>query len=250
MAWIHREISCRARGLHKWDRFAIEPPLMTSKVKIQRLLAAAAMLGGVLFLASCATDPGYTMGPDGKPYDKDGNAINPFEEGTYDHFKADPGYPKTSNVWKNEDLLAKTNAENSKLVISIPLQRGFLMNGEDVAIDYPISSGRKSHPTPTGEYKILEKEADKRSNAYGKIYDAEDNVVNSDADSRKDEIPEGGKFVGASMPYWMRLTWDGVGHHIGRVPRYPASHACIRGPRSVMPTVFKKTKLGTPVTVE
>lgn len=217
---------------------------------IRPLLASAIALGGALFLASCATDHAFTMGADGKAYDKDGNAINPFEEGTYEHFKADTGYPKTSKVWKNESVLAATTAENSRIVISIPLQRGFLMNGDEVAIDYPVSTGRKSHPTPTGEYKILERESDKRSNAYGKIYDAEGNLVNSDADSRKDEIPEGGKFVGASMPYWMRLTWDGVGHHIGRVPRYPASHACIRGPRSVMPTIFKKTKLGTPVTVE
>ena len=216
----------------------------------KRFAATVLLLGGAWLLASCAPNLGYTMGPDGKPYDKDGNAINPFEEGTYDHFKADKGYPKTSNVWKHDQLLATTTAENSRLVISIPMQRGFLMNGEDVVIDYPVSTGRKSHPTPKGEYQILEREADKRSNAYGKIYDAEENVVISDADSRKDEIPEGGKFLGASMPYWMRLSWDGVGHHIGRVPRYPASHACIRGPRSVMPTVFKKTKLGTPVTVE
>lgn len=226
------------------------PAPMLSKALKHQLMARVLLLAGGIFLSSCANDPGYTLGPDGKAYDKDGNAINPFEAGTYDHFKADKGYPKTSKVWKNNELLAKTNSENSSLVISIPLQRGFLMNGEDVVIDYPVSTGRKSHPTPTGEYKILEKEAEKRSNAYGKIYDAEGSVVNSDADSRKDEIPEGGKFVGASMPYWMRLTWDGVGHHIGRVPRYPASHACIRGPRSVMPTVFKKTKLGTPVVVE
>ena len=223
---------------------------MLSNAPALRFAARLALVGAAAFFASCANDPGYTLGPDGKAYDKDGNVINPFEEGTYDHFKADKGYPKTSKVWKNEELLAKTNPENSSLVISIPLQRGFLMNGEEVVIDYPVSTGRSSHPTPKGTYKILEKEAEKRSNAYGRIYDAEGNVVNSDADSRKDEIPEGGKFLGASMPYWMRLTWDGVGHHIGRVPRYPASHACIRGPRSVMPTVFRKVKLGTTVVVE
>jgi lipoprotein-anchoring transpeptidase ErfK/SrfK len=228
----------------------MDPPFMNFSAFRKRFVSTALLLGGAWLLASCATDPAFTMGPDGKPYDKDGNAVNPFEEGTYDHFKADKGYPKTSDVWKNDELLATTNAENSRLVISIPMQRGFLMKGDEVVIDYPVSTGRQSHPTPTGEYTILEKEADKRSNAYGKIYDAEGSVVNSDADARTDEIPEGGKFLGASMPYWMRLTWDGVGHHIGRVPRYPASHACIRGPRSVMPTVFKKIKLGTPVTVE
>lgn len=218
---------------------------------VRRISILPILLGLVVaLLASCATQPKYTLGPDGKPVDRDGNPYNPYEPGTYEHFTAEADYPKTSKVWKNDELLSRTHAENSRIVISISKQRGFLMNGDEVAIDYPVSTGRRSHPTPRGDYQILEKEADKRSNAYGKIYDAEGSVVNSDADSRKDEIPEGGKFVGASMPYWMRLTWDGVGHHIGRVPRYPASHACIRGPRSVMPTVFRKVKLGTPVVVE
>jgi hypothetical protein len=48
----------------------------------------------------------------------------------------------------------------------------------------------------------------------------------------------------------MRLTYDGVGHHIGPVKRYPASHACIRGPSQVMPVVYSKIKEGTRVIVE
>jgi lipoprotein-anchoring transpeptidase ErfK/SrfK len=204
-----------------------------------------------LFIVGCATDvPEYAVGPDGRAYDEEGNFVNPYEPGTYKHFIADPGYPKTSKVWKDPEVLARTTPENSRIVISLEAQRGFLMAGDELAIDYPISSGKSSHPTPPGEYEILEKDRSKRSNAYGKIYDEEGNLVNSDADARTDEVPEGGKFVGASMPYWMRLTWDGVGHHIGRVPRYPASHACIRGPRSVLPSVFAKTRRGTPVLVE
>jgi hypothetical protein len=54
------------------------------------------------------------------------------------------------------------------------------------------------------------------------------------------------------MRYWMRLTWDGVGHHIGPLPRSrrAASHACIRGPSAIMPIIYGKVKIGTPVTVE
>ncbi len=117
-------------------------------------------------------------------------------------------------------------------------------------MDYPVSSGTASRPTPAGKYEILEKIVDKRSNAYGRIVDAEGKVVNSDADSRKDPIPEGGEFVGAPMKFWMRLTWSGIGHHIGNVPRYPASHACIRGPKKVVPVVYSKVGIGTPVVIE
>ncbi len=211
------------------------------------------LLAGLLTLAlaSCASKS-VTLGPDGKPVDSQGQPVNPFPPGTYDHFKAERDYPKTMKIWKNDQLLPLTTAENSRLVISLSKQRAFLMKGEEVVIDYPVSSGRSSHPTPPGTYQILEKEKNKVSNAYGKIYDAEGNVVNSDADSRKDPVPEGGKFAGAPMPYWMRLTWDGVGHHIGNIPRSrrPVSHACIRGPRAVMPIVYGKVAKGTPVVVE
>mgnify|MGYP001820951156 CR=1 FL=1 len=217
-------------------------------IKPLGFLVALAAFG----LVSCGNQPKYTLGPDGKPIGPDGKPFNPYDPGTHEHFAAEPDYPKTMNVWRNEELLSRTNAENSRIVISLNRQRGMLMNGEEVALDYPVSTGRSSHPTPPGTYEILEKEKDKSSNAYGKIYDGEGKVVVYDADSRKDEVPEGGKFVGAPMPYWMRLSWDGVGHHIGPLPRSrrPVSHACIRGPRSVMPTVFGKVKLGTPVTVE
>lgn len=213
---------------------------MTASRLLVRCLAAFA----VLLLANCANQKTTAT------VDKEGKPINPYPAGTYDHFKAEPTYPKTHSVWKNEELLSRTNAENSHIKIDLATQRGFLMNGEEVVIDYPICSGTKSRPTPTGTFYILEKIVDKRSNRYGKMLDASGDVVNSDADSLKDPVPEGGKFQGASMRYWMRLTNDGVGHHIGPIRRYPASHACVRGPSGTIPTVYSKVKVGTRVVIE
>jgi lipoprotein-anchoring transpeptidase ErfK/SrfK len=176
--------------------------------------------------------------------------INPHTSGTYEHFTAGTDYPKTYNVYKNTELLAKTNSSNSKVIIDLSLQRGFLMNGDQVVMDYPVATGNSRHPTPTGSFRILEKTVDKRSNLYGKMLDADGKVTNYDADSRDDTIPEGGSFLGASMAYWMRLTGDGVGMHRGKVPRYPASHGCIRTPGSVVTIVFKKVRKGTTVIVQ
>ena len=114
----------------------------------------------------------------------------------------------------------------------------------------PICSGIPSRPTPTGDFKVLEKVVDKQSNRYGKILDASGAVVNGNADVQLDPIPEGGKFEGANMHYWMRITWDGVGHHIGPVKRYPASHACIRGPSAVMPIIYSKMAVGSRISVQ
>ena len=213
---------------------------MTCCQTITRLVGAAALL----LLANCANqDTTQRVDANGKP-------INPHPPGTYEHFKAEPSYPKTHSVWKNEELLSRTDASNSHIRINLSTQRGCLMNGEEVVIDYPICSGVKSRPTPTGRFHILEKIVDKSSNRYGKILDAEGKVVNGDADALKDPIPEGGKFVGAPMRYWMRLTHDGVGHHIGPVRRYPASHACVRGPSATIPIVYSKVKPGTLVVIE
>lgn len=176
--------------------------------------------------------------------------VNPFPAGTYEHFTAEPSYPKTYNIYKNEELFAKTDSSNSRIVLKLGKQRGILMNGEEVVMDYPISSGRSSHPTPRGKFVVLEKIIDKKSTTYGRIYDAAGDLVRSDADSRKNTVPEGGRFAGAPMKYWMRFTWDGVGHHIGTVPRYPASHGCIRGYYKAVPDVYSKVKVGTPVTIE
>ncbi|MEX1116185.1 MAG: L,D-transpeptidase [Akkermansiaceae bacterium] len=209
-----------------------------------RIFAQIVAAAATLLLANCANQ---------KPVEqatKDGKPVNPYPAGTYEHFKAEPTYPKTHSVWKNEELLSLTHAENSSIKINLVTQRGFLMNGDEVVLDYPICSGTKSSPTPAGTFYILEKIVDKKSNKYGKIYNAGGSVVNSDADSTLDPIPEGGKFEGAPMRYWMRLTNDGVGHHIGPVRRYPASHACVRGPSGTIPVVYSKVKTGTRVIIE
>lgn len=208
--------------------------------------ALFAISGLFVFLTSCAIKP--KIDPNISKTDE--KYVNPYEPGTYEHFKAEKKYPKTKDVWTNTQLLPKTDQSNSWLKIDLKTQRSLLMKGEEVVLDYPISSGTKSRPTPVGDYKILEKIIDKRSNLYGKILDAEGNVVNSNADARTDLPPEGGKFLGAPMKYWMRLTNDGVGHHIGNLPGYPASHACIRGPWKTMPVVYSKMKVGSRVLVE
>lgn len=210
------------------------------------LLPTAALLSSLL-LTSCG-DPNTPNPRQTAPLKA--AHVNPFADGTYAHFRAQKGYPRNYAIWKNEEVLARTNGSNSSIRIDLSAQRAYMMNGHDLAMDYPISTGNSKFPTPPGRYEVLEKlPTDKRSNTYGKIYDAEDKVVKTNADARKDPIPEGGKFVGAAMPYWMRISWDGIGMHKGKVPRYPASHGCVRTYYKVVPIVYDKVKLGTPVSI-
>jgi lipoprotein-anchoring transpeptidase ErfK/SrfK len=51
------------------------------------------------------------------------------------------------------------------------------------------------------------------------------------------------------MKWFMRLTGEGVGMHVGILPGYPASHGCIRMPPQTAEMFYSKVKVGTPVEV-
>tara|TARA_B100001057_G_scaffold496879_1_gene599527 strand:+ start:2347 stop:3003 length:657 start_codon:yes stop_codon:yes gene_type:complete len=176
--------------------------------------------------------------------------VNPYPVGSYAHFTAEPSYPKTYKVYKDTTAFGALNEENTRVEIILSLQRARIYNDDEIALDYPIASGRKTFPTPPGRYRIVEKvQREKQSNLYGTIYDSEGNIYKNDADITEDEVPEGGEFKGAVMPYWMRLTWKGLGMHQGKVPRYPASHGCVRIPSKVASAVYTMLSIGTPVSI-
>lgn len=164
-------------------------------------------------------------------------------------FRSQPGWRR--QTYRNGEILKQAADGNTAVEISIREQRGLLLVNNAIAMDFPVATGRPAHPTPKGSYKILSKEKDYSSNLYGRIEAADGTVVNADADTRTDAIPEGGRFVGSSMPYWMRLTASGIGMHIGRVPgTRTASHGCIRLERGAATQLFAMLPRGTPVTVD
>jgi lipoprotein-anchoring transpeptidase ErfK/SrfK len=51
------------------------------------------------------------------------------------------------------------------------------------------------------------------------------------------------------MTWFMRVTEEGVGMHVGILPGYPASHGCIRMPSAAAEMFYNHVKVGTPVVV-
>jgi lipoprotein-anchoring transpeptidase ErfK/SrfK len=115
-----------------------------------------------------------------------------------------------------------------------------------------VATGRSGYPSPRGSFSILEKQAVKSSNKYGSVVNSSGNIVKSNATAGVHAVPAGGRFVGAPMPYWMRLTSYGVGMHAGPIPNpgSPASHGCIRLPPEMAETLFPVVEVGTPVTIK
>src|SRR3546814_18312546 len=87
--------------------------------------------------------------------------------------------------------------------------------GEEIGVS-TISTGRKGFETPTGVFRILEKNVDH----YSDLYDL------------------------APMPFMQRLTWDGIALHSGQVPGRPVSHGCIRIPEAFAQILYHETKKG------
>ena len=138
-----------------------------------------------------------------------------------------------------------------KVVITLEEEKARIYdNGTEVAWSY-VATGTSNHRTPTGSFRITEKKVDKKSNAWGIIVDGSGDTVNWNGNSSTSSIPDGGKFVGAPMPNWMRLTNGGVGMHGGPIPHpgSPASHGCIRLPYPMAERMFEELPSGTPVTI-
>ncbi len=139
--------------------------------------------------------------------------------------------------------------DNSRILVSISKQRAYLMLGDEVAIDTPVSTGKRAGMTPPGEFTVMEKDPDHRSNIYGNFVDGKGRMVRSGVSTRIDSAPSGSRFSGAPMYHFLRLNEQGLGLHAGHLPGYPASHGCIRLPVDIAPLFFKNVKTGTPAKI-
>jgi hypothetical protein len=138
-------------------------------------------------------------------------------------------------------------APGYQVEIDLQQQMAYLISGRQLVLASPISSGRSTHNTKAGSFKIIEKERNHFSNLYGKIVDARGRTVVSDADADM-RVPRGGRFVPAPMRYFMRYN-GAEGMHAGYLPGYPASHGCVRMPEEMAIAFFNAVDVGTPVHV-
>ncbi|HEY2574508.1 MAG TPA: L,D-transpeptidase family protein [Verrucomicrobiaceae bacterium] len=148
--------------------------------------------------------------------------------------------------WWGDDLSGPVSIR-----INLNEQKGTIYRGGQEAGWTVLATGTTHHRTPSGTFYVMEKIPDKVSNTYGVIVNGSSEIVNGDAQAGVTHVPAGCRFVGASMPYWMRITGYGVGMHAGDIPEpgLPASHGCIRLPRDFAGTLYNVVSVGTPVII-
>lgn len=197
-----------------------------------------------LCLLSCQTqETPYEAGRRLEIATKNKRVARSFEE-----FIAAPYYADSRDMWQGK-ALSERNPKNSRVEILLHEQRGRLYINDKIAMDFPVCSGRVGgHETPTGRFRISEKQVEHRSSIYGSFVGAGDKVVRGDATSA-DKAPKGTRFLGALMPYWMRFN-GAIGMHVGSVYRSGASHGCVRVPVEACKILYDKLEVGSLVIVK
>ncbi len=135
-----------------------------------------------------------------------------------------------------------------RIVIDVSDQRAYFYKGNQLVGVSKVSSGKDGHPTPPGEFKIIQKNRHHKSNLYGNYVWPNGQIAQADVDVNRDPKPAGSSFDGAPMPYFMRFH-NGVGMHAGYLPGFAASHGCVRMPNDMADIYFRNVEIGTPVTV-
>lgn len=170
------------------------------------------LLLGVAATSSCKTDRGRTKAASASLHGDN------MKRGLY----ARPKIQRDeSGARINPMVLSQSTKGNTRLIIDIADQRGYLLVNGKVAVETPVSTARPGKYTPRGNFSVTERV---RTGKVSTIY-------------------------GVEMPYWMRLSGSVFGVHAGHLPGYPASAGCVRLPAAAAQVIFDNTTYGTKVSV-
>jgi len=122
-------------------------------------------------------------------------------------------------------VMTLTVSASKRIVVDLSRQRACAYEGSRTVFCGNISSGKPGHRTPTGNFRVLEKDIDHVSSKYPE--------------------PNGG----AKMHYMLRVTASGIAMHLGHVPNYPASHGCIRMQNGFAQRMYRWASVGTPIRI-
>lgn len=122
-------------------------------------------------------------------------------------------------------ILGVSAYAGKRIVVDLSTQTATAYENGTPVFSGNISTGTAKRPTPTGSFRVLEKDIDHVSTSWPK--------------------PHGG----AKMHYMLRLTNYGIAMHLGFVPNYPASHGCIRLQNGFAQRMYSWAHVGVPVRV-
>ena len=145
----------------------------------------------------------------------------------------------------NYDSLAYRPLNPNKVRVKVSLKNSaiYVLEENKPLLITATCIGKKESPTPLGSFRAYNKLPRKRSNTYGF------HVTSSEIlPGRRDMTPNGFKYVGYPMPYWVEFK-SGYGFHSGYVHPVPKTHGCLRINQNVAPKFFALVRSGTPIEI-
>ncbi|MGF1657513.1 MAG: L,D-transpeptidase [Verrucomicrobiales bacterium] len=146
-------------------------------------------------------------------------------------------------------LLEELAPGDAHLVISLSRQRAYLLQGEQLIIDSPISSGRLGAETPLGDFRVHRKAASATNPRYGAFYDGQRRVLRHSVSEVLDSMPARTSFRPTEVEFLVGVQ-DGLFAIYGAdLPGYAASDRDIWLPAEIAKLIYYKLRLGSHIRV-
>lgn len=136
------------------------------------------------------------------------------------------------------------NRSAVRVKVSLRNQAVYVLEGDRPLLVAPVAVGAPNTPTPTGNFRIFNKEEFRRANTHG-FFVRNGQVVGQGYLRNR---PAGTSFVGTPMGNWCEFA-PAYGFHTGWVHHSPRSHGCLRLHQNVSPQFFSLVSVGTPVNI-
>lgn len=151
-----------------------------------------------------------------------------YQEPRADRSVADPlraGPQRPARPAEQDPRYRLPPAQKRSVTIFLDSQTFEYVEDGRVVASGPVSSGSAEHPTPTGAFRILSKDANKRSGSYTNYF------------NQPTPMPYSLRFSG---PYFIHEGW---------LPGYADSHGCVRLRYEDARLLFHRVRVGDPVLV-
>lgn len=136
-----------------------------------------------------------------------------------------------------------TDPRRVHVKVSLAHRAAYVLEGDRPLLVTPVAIGKAGSETPTGQFRVIRKEARKRSNTYGF------HVRGADIRSGKRvDTPRSSRYVGYPMPWWVEFH-PGYGFHAGSVWPTPRTHGCLRLHQNVAPRFFAIVPHGARISI-
>ncbi len=128
-----------------------------------------------------------------------------------------------------------------RVKVSLKNQMVYVLEGDRPLLVAATCVGLPGKSTPTGNFRVTEKIANKRSGSYGFSVNGS-NIRACEAGNAT------GRYVGYPMAYWVGF-YPAYGFHQGYVWPIPRTHGCLRLHKTVAPKFYALVKIGTPINI-